>query len=99
MGIVFSFKAKKWRAESLVCSGAALVFILFIASFYAWHGGSGVGPRYLLPVFPFMFLLTVFSFRSYPKTVTVLGVASLLVNLAVTLVGNEIPRTVGNPPA
>ena len=98
IGIVLSLKAKKMACEkSMLCSGAALLFILFIASFYAWHGGSAIGPRYLLPVFPFMFFLTVFAFRSYPKTVTVLGVASLLVNLSVTLVGNEIPRTVGNP--
>jgi len=97
IGMVFSFKAKRWRAEAMLCSGAALLFILFIASFYAWHGGSAIGPRYLLPVVPFIFLLTVFSFRNYPKTVTVLGVLSLLVNVSVTLVGNEIPRTVGNP--
>ena len=96
-GIVFSFKAKRCRAEVMLCSGAALLFLLFIGSFYAWHGGSAIGPRYLLPVFPFIFFLTVFSFRHYPATVTVLGIISLLVNFAVTLVGNEIPRTVGNP--
>lgn len=96
-GIVFSVKTRRWRAEAILCSGAALLFIVFIASFYAWHGGSAIGPRYLLPVVPFIFFLTVFAFRNYPKTVTVLGVVSLLINLSVTLVGNEIPRTVGNP--
>ena len=97
VGIVLSVKAVRWRPEALLCSLAALFFVLFIASFYAWHGGSAIGPRYLLPVVPFLFFLTVFTFRSYPKTVTALGVLSLLINLSITLVGNEIPRTVGNP--
>ena len=96
-GVVLSVKAVRWRAEALLCSLAALFFVLFIASFYAWHGGSAIGPRYLLPVIPFLFFLTVFAYRRYPKTVSVIGVLSLLINLSVTLVGNEIPRTVGHP--
>ena len=96
-GIFLFFKNKRWRPEAILCTTISLFFIIFIASFYAWHGGSAVGPRYLLAVFPFAFLLTVFALEKYPKTFTALGILSFLTNLSVTLVGNEIPRAVGNP--
>lgn len=97
VGIIVSFREERWRREVVLCSAVALLFTLFIASFHAWHGGSGVGPRYLVPVFPFLFVPAVFAYRRYPRAFSAVGVVSLLINLSVTLVGNEIPRTVTHP--
>jgi hypothetical protein len=96
-GIFLFFKNKRWRPEVILCITISLSFVIFIAGFYAWHGGSAIGPRYLLPAFPFAFLLTVFALLKYHKAFTAIGILSFLINLSVTLVGNEIPRTVGNP--
>lgn len=96
-GMLFFLKDRKWRAEAILCTAVSLSFILLIASFHAWHGGSAIGPRYLLPAFPFAFMLIVFALPKYPKLVTFLGILSLIINLSVTLVGNEIPRSVTNP--
>ncbi len=96
-GIVLFFTKRNWRAEAVICTVISIVFIIFIASFYAWHGGSSVGPRYLLPTFPFIFFLIVFTLERYPKAFKVLGLISVIINLTITLVGNEIPQNVKNP--
>ncbi len=96
-GIIVALKQKKWMAEVTVSAVISFLVMVLIASFYAWHGGSAVGPRYLLPSFPFLFYLAIFMFRKYPKTFKTLGMFSCCINLAITLVGNEIPNNVKNP--
>jgi hypothetical protein len=96
-GVFFLLKDKKWRAEAIFCTILSLCFIIFIASFHARHGGSAVGPRYLLPVFPFIFFLIIFSLNKYPRAFKVLGFLSVLINLSITLIGNEIPLRIKNP--
>ena len=96
-GIFFFWKKKKWRAEAIFCATASYFFIIFIASFHAWHGGSAPGPRYLLLAFPYCFLLTVFSLKRFSRLFKLLGMISILINLLITIVGNEIPREINNP--
>jgi hypothetical protein len=95
-GTFFFLKEKKWRAEAIFCTAVSLFFILYIASFYAWYGGSAVGPRYLLPAYPYFFLLAGFSLNRFTKIFKVIGFVSILINLSITIVGNEIPRDIEN---
>ena len=96
-GAFLLIKIKKWRSEAIACLTISLAFFIFIACFYAWHGGSAAGPRYLLPAYPFAFFLTVFALKKFPKTYITLGAFSIIINLSITLVGNEIPREIKNP--
>jgi hypothetical protein len=96
-GVVLFFKEKKWRAEAVFCTAASVMFILFIVSYYAWYHASTPGPRYLLPAFPFGFLLTVWALRKYPRAFMMVGIFSIFINLTITLVGNEIPHDIENP--
>jgi len=96
-GSFLFFKNKRWRPELLFCLGVSLFFIIFIAGFHGWHGGWAAGPRYLLPAFPWFFLLTGFSLTRFPKIFKVIGLVSVLINLSITIVGNEIPLEVKNP--
>ncbi len=96
-GTILLLKVKKWRCETIVCLATSLLFLIFIACFYAWHGGSAAGPRYLLPTYPFAFLLTIFAFKKFPRTYITIGVLSIIINSSITLVGNEIPREIKNP--
>jgi hypothetical protein len=96
-GILISLGRRQWRSALLFCALISGVFILFIAGFHAWHGGSAAGPRYLLPMFPFLYLIAGMSFARFPKLFLLLGAASLLINLSITVVGNEIPRDNRNP--
>jgi hypothetical protein len=96
-GAFLFFKSNKWRAEAVLWASASVCFVFFIASFFAWHGGSATGPRYLLPVFPWCFLLSAMALKRFPKLFITAGLGSILINFCITVVGIEIPREIKNP--
>jgi hypothetical protein len=96
-GAVFFFKEKAGRAEALLCAVVSIWFVAFIASFFAWHGGSAPGPRYLLPAYPYLFLMAGFSLIRLPRIFKITGIVSLGINLSITAVGIEIPGAIKNP--
>jgi len=96
-GALFLFREKTWRAEATVCMIVSLFFVMFTASFYAWNGGSAPGPRYLLPAYPYIFLLAGFSLSRMPCLFATAGIASIVINLAITVTTIEIPREIQNP--
>jgi len=96
-GAFLFFKSSTWREETVLCAGASLCLFILIASFFAWHGGSAPGPRYLLPVFPWWFLLSAMALKRFPKLFITAGLVSILINLCITVVGIEIPREIKNP--
>lgn len=50
-------KGGEHRALGVLAGSWFLISLALNASFNGWHGGSGIGPRYLLPAFPaWMFL-------------------------------------------
>jgi hypothetical protein len=56
----FVYWAKRGGREWLVALGASLLLFAFISTIYFWHGGAAVGPRYLVPVMPFIALPVIF---------------------------------------
>lgn len=94
-GLFLLFRQR--RAEAVLCTGVSLLFLLYISCFYAWRGGSAVGPRYLVPSYPFAFMLTVFALQRFRKLFILLGLVSIIINLSITIIGNEIPAEVKNP--
>jgi hypothetical protein len=46
----------RWRAEILLLTTFFLSYLLFHAGFWIWWGGDCWGPRYLVPVLPFLVL-------------------------------------------
>ena len=56
-----------------------------------------MGPRYLLPAYPWFLLLAGFSLTSFPRVFKIIALLSILINLSITIVGNEIPLEVKNP--
>ncbi len=96
-GAVILFMKKQWRREFWLFSGITVIFIVFIACFFAWHGGSAAGPRYLLPAYPFLFMLGIYVLQQAPRAYVLLGCMSAGINLAITAVTNEIPVSVHNP--
>jgi len=42
------------RREAILCLWCACSFIVFNSSSVMWSGGFGVGPRYLVPILPFL---------------------------------------------
>jgi hypothetical protein len=84
----------KLKAEAWLIISMVLFFLLFIVTFNGWHGGWAVGPRYLIPVLPFLALPLTSAFTRFFKTVCTIAVISLAVNLLVVAVDPQAP--VGN---
>ena len=55
------WQQEKWRREAIVFITIAVGYLLINAGFYGWHGGWTFGPRYLVPMLPFLVLPMVFS--------------------------------------
>ncbi len=66
-------------------------FVLFNICFNGWTGGWGVGPRYLIPIIPFVFLLAPVGLSRFPKLSMSLGALSVLLMLISTSVLVFVP--------
>ena len=64
-GLTLWWQSRKHRAEFWVVLTSVLGMFLFNASSIMWWGGFAVGPRYLLPMLPFMVLPTALVFERW----------------------------------
>lgn len=62
------------RLEGAVLLSLALVFILAISAYWGWNGGRVDGPRYLVPIIPFL----AFPVVLYMDTASLLSVRALI---------------------
>jgi hypothetical protein len=71
------------KLESLLCIGTAVIFILVISAYWGWNGGQVDGPRYLVPIVPFLAFPVVFYLDALARNV--LAVTVFLVILVWSL--------------
>jgi hypothetical protein len=102
-GFIKWWQSGKYRGELIVCIGAVISFFLFNGSSVMWHGGFGVGPRYLVPMLPFMatglgiFILSWKDKMWAKLLVMILGSWSFLVIWVETIGGQRFPDWTPNP--
>lgn len=41
-------------SEAVLCGTSVLIYLLFFAKYFDWHGGTVAGPRLLIPILPFL---------------------------------------------
>ncbi|HEV2721535.1 MAG TPA: hypothetical protein VG323_16050 [Thermoanaerobaculia bacterium] len=80
-GAVVMLRRRALRRELAIVAVVAAIFILSIISFNGWHGGSAVGPRYLLPVVPLLAIPMLFATSMLRPLWIVLGVVSIAINI------------------
>ena len=91
------------RLELIVALYAVVGFLFFNASSVMWQGGFAVGPRYLLPMLPFMVLLVGVVLQEWGTRRLVGQTAALLVAWsafsvwAETIGGQSFPDWTPNP--
>jgi hypothetical protein len=73
------------RAEAAVIAGVTAVFLLYNAAYWQPLGGGTPGPRFLVPVLPFLALGLAPAYRRYPALTLGLAIPSALTMLAATL--------------
>jgi hypothetical protein len=73
------------RAEAGVIAAVTAVFLLYNASYWEPLGGTTPGPRFLIPVLPFLALGLASAYRRYPALTLGLAIPSALTMLVGTL--------------
>ncbi len=102
-GFVAWWRARVYRRELAVCIWAVVSFLLFNGSSVMWSGGFGVGPRYLVPMLPFLafgmgaFLATWGACWSSRVALVTTGGWSFLNVWAQTIGGQSFPQYQPNP--
>lgn len=81
LAIIGAFRMK--RRELAIIAAIAAIFLVSIASFNGWEGGSAFGPRYLLPIIP---LLGMAMLHVRGRVITILGILSFALQLLATSV-------------
>jgi hypothetical protein len=67
------------RAEAATAAGVVAVFLLYDAGYYLPFGGFNSGPRFLVPMLPFLALGVAAAWREWPGPALALGCASVVV--------------------
>ena len=102
-GLLYFWKARERRAESILCGWAVVSFMLFNTSSVMWQGGFSIGPRYLVPILPFAAVALAFglerAFRQRWSQVLMLILALWSFGLVwiETISGQAFPDYTSNP--
>lgn len=108
-GLVQWWRSRQYRVEWLVTLACIGFMFLFNSSSVMWWGGFSVGPRYLLPMLPFLVVPVGVALRpltqpSFPTTrwlkwgLALLLIWSFLATWGMTLAGQAFPPdTIPNP--
>ena len=95
-GIGRMVKNPEFRVEGILITSVALGYVLMIGGFYGWHGGWTFGPRYFVPVLPFLALSMVFSnWKSIPVIVCLVVSIAQVQIVAMSL--PHCPEPIQNP--
>jgi uncharacterized membrane protein len=81
------------RAEAGTICGVGLVYLVYNSGYWLPYGGGTPGPRFLMPLIPFLALPLVLAYKRFPVTTFALAVPSALFMLTATLtfplIGND----------
>jgi hypothetical protein len=92
VGVVLMWRRGR-RAEAATIGGVALVYLVYNSGYWLPYGGGTPGPRFLMPVVPFLALPLVLAYKRFPVTTFALAVPSALFMLTATLtfplIGND----------
>jgi hypothetical protein len=73
------------RAEAWTIAGLAVAYLIYNSGYWLPFGGGTPGPRFLMPVIPFLALPLALAYRRFPVTTLALAVPSALFMLSATL--------------
>jgi hypothetical protein len=86
-GFVYLWQDRQRRAEAIVSTLAVLSFFAFNSSSAMWWGGFAVGPRYLVPMIPFLAWPLIYFLQRHGQAVWARILAGGLTILSITFVG------------
>jgi hypothetical protein len=92
VGTVLMFR-RQHKAEALVIGAVAITYLVYNSGYWLPFGGGSPGPRFLVPMLPFLAVPLALMFRRFPLTTLALAVPSVLLTVTATItlpmIGNE----------
>lgn len=88
-GFVIWWRLREWRGLWAICLAATTALTLFYGSSAMWWGGFGVGPRYLVPMLPFLALPAAYGMRALWSSFRGRALASSLLVFSAVLTWSE----------
>jgi 4-amino-4-deoxy-L-arabinose transferase-like glycosyltransferase len=61
-GVVRMWRHSRERLVAVLLCVIAIVFLLYVASYEYWSGGDAIGPRFLVPLVPFLTIPMAYAF-------------------------------------
>jgi hypothetical protein len=84
-GLVLLVRRREWRAEALTVIALIAAYLVYNAGYYQPFGGDSAGPRFLIPILPFLCLPLALAFRRLPATTGALAAISVAMMLTATV--------------
>ena len=97
LGAIAMIRSRQRLRDLALASGIVAALLLINMAFNNWDGGSGIGPRYILPVVPFLGLPMLYASARLRPVWILLGALSVFFNFAVTAVNPLPSRQISNP--
>lgn len=96
-GAVVMIRSRQRVRDLALAGGVVAAMLLINMSFNNWDGGSGIGPRYILPVVPFLAVPMLYASGLLRPLGILLGAISVLFNFAVAAVNPTPSRQISDP--
>jgi hypothetical protein len=95
-GFAAFWAKREWRREAMLMGAVVVGYILFNAGLYCWHGGWTVGPRYLVPMLPFMAFFIAFG--NWSRLSYLVAFILSVFQVAFAVIGHpHVPEQIANP--
>jgi len=91
-GLVLLWR-KGRRSEALLAAGLAVAFLIYNAGYSTPFGGGTPGPRFLIPMLPFLALGFASAYRAWPWATLAVALPSAVLMLGVTATEPTHART------
>lgn len=98
-GAILMWRRREWRMPMAAIAATVAFFLIFNISFNEWAGGWGIGPRYIVPIVPFLVVLMVPAMTRLRPVWILTAVVSLFLNVAATAVDPQVPQAIVEPVA
>jgi hypothetical protein len=89
VGLFFLYRRGQ-RAETLLIAGLSVAYLLFNSGYETPFGGYSPGPRFLLPIVPFLVLPLALVYRRFPIMTFVFAAASAVQMIVITMTGPHL---------
>ncbi len=96
-GCVVLVRRREMLRELAIIAAVFVSLLLINASFNGWHGGSAIGPRYMLPVVPFLAVPMLFATSIFRFLFGGLMAISFVFNFTVAAVNPMPSRLIADP--